>query len=156
MVASGDQAGWPSSLVPGTTLAVPVRWSTIVIPSQPRTAISPLRGGAELPAVALEPTARSGSVASNTSQAFTLVLFHTSGARDGLLTCKAGIALLDEGGHAFLRIRAGEELAEGVGFGLEVLDVVALEGVVDRGLGGRDRERALGRDRARDLERLLQ
>src|SRR5215211_4800594 len=72
-----------------------------------------------------------------------------------LAALEASVPLFDECGHAFLGVRAREKLAERVGLGLEVLGVVALESVVDRGLGRGDRERALRRDRARDLERLL-
>src|SRR5204863_7039012 len=52
-------------------------------------------------------------------------------------------ALLGEGGQALLRVLAAEEAAELVRLVREVLDVVALERVVERALGGRERERAL-------------
>jgi hypothetical protein len=50
---------------------------------------------------------------------------------------EARLAFLREGRHALVRVLAREERAELVGLALEVVDVVALERVVQRALGRR-------------------
>ena len=54
-----------------------------------------------------------------------------------------GLALLGEGGHAFLGVLAREQPDEAIGLADQVLDVVALERLVYGRLGGGERERTL-------------
>ena len=66
------------------------------------------------------------------------------------------LSFLDEGRKPFLSVLAGEEIPEHVGLAREVGDVVALQDVVEGALGRGERERALGRDQPRGLERALE
>src|SRR6266511_800377 len=158
---SGDQAGTLIFSPPGSSTAVPGCGSTIRSPFSPTTAISPLRGGEAAPAFALEPelTATSGRTAKRASQSFTCTRVPASchnGVTVLLLACEAGLALLDERGHALLRVLGREEVAEAIGLEQQVLDVVALKSVIESDLRGGERERALRGDRARRLQRLRQ
>src|SRR5689334_21381651 len=66
------------------------------------------------------------------------------------------VALLDERGHAFLLVRAREELGKLLRLAAQVLAVVALERLVQRSLRGRERERAFLRQLTRKLRDALE
>src|SRR5207244_4337146 len=78
------------------------------------------------------------------------------GALRELVASELWLALVDEGGQAFLRVLAREELAEGVGLGVQAGLVVASQRPVDELLGDAKRDRALGREQLGRLARLLQ
>src|SRR6266480_1846895 len=121
------------------------------MPSTPSTAIRPFCGGElEVPAVAPDPTARSGRIAARASHILTSRGFSQI---EALVAGEMWRAFLDEGGYALAGVLAGEELAERLRLGIEVRHVIALERVIDGGLRLRERERALRRDQLRDLER---
>src|SRR6266480_1532827 len=69
---------------------------------------------------------------------------------------KDGLALLGERRQAFFSVLAVEEAAELVRLPAEALDVVALEGLVERALRGRQRQGALRGEQLPHFERVLE
>src|SRR6266516_469960 len=64
------------------------------------------------------------------------------------------LALLDERGHALLRVLRSEKLPEARGLGVQTLGMPALQRAIARRLRCRQCERALRAEQARDLQRL--
>src|SRR5205085_10767690 len=71
-----------------------------------------------------------------------------------LASSEYGLALLDERGHALLRVLRAEKLPEARGLGVQILGMPALQRAIARRLRCRERERALRAEQARDLQRL--